>query len=71
MNPLNKYIKNIPVKTLLISGELDAKYTDINIEMVNLFTNAEHTVIKNAGHNTHLEERKRFIDTINNFLLVI
>jgi 2-succinyl-6-hydroxy-2,4-cyclohexadiene-1-carboxylate synthase len=71
MKPLYNNIKEIPVKTLLISGELDLKYTDINVEMVNLFTNAEHKIIKNAGHNTHLEEPYRFIEETNKFLLVI
>lgn len=71
MKPLYNNIKNIPVKTLLISGELDSKFTDINSEMVILFTIAEHKIIKNAGHNTHLEEPHRFVEAINKFLLVI
>ena len=71
MKPLYNYLKDIPVRTMLISGELDTRYTDINDQMVKLFTIAEHKVIKNAGHNTHLEEPHRFIVEINNFLLVI
>jgi 2-succinyl-6-hydroxy-2,4-cyclohexadiene-1-carboxylate synthase len=71
MNPLYNSIKDIPLKTLLITGELDSKYTDINVEMVKLFTNANHKIIKNAGHNTHLEEPQKFIDEINKFLRVI
>jgi 2-succinyl-6-hydroxy-2,4-cyclohexadiene-1-carboxylate synthase len=61
-------LKNITCKTLLITGELDTKFTDINSELVNLFPKAEHRIIKNAGHNTHLEETKTFIKTVNNFL---
>ncbi len=71
MKPLHNYLKDIPFKTLLITGALDSKYTDINVEMVKLFTNAEHKIIKNAGHNTHLEEPQKFIDEINKFLSVI
>ena len=71
MKPLYDNIKDILLKTLLITGELDSKFTDINEQMVNLFTNAEHKIIKNAGHNTHLEEPQRFIKEINKFLLVI
>jgi 2-succinyl-6-hydroxy-2,4-cyclohexadiene-1-carboxylate synthase len=71
MNPLYNNIKDIKLKTLLITGELDSKFTNINTEMVNLFNNAEHRIIKNAGHNTHLEEPQKFIDAINKFLLVI
>jgi 2-succinyl-6-hydroxy-2,4-cyclohexadiene-1-carboxylate synthase len=71
MKPLYDKLIDIPVKTLLISGELDTKFTDINAEMVKLFTNAEHSIIKNAGHNTHLEEPLRFAEEVNKFLLVI
>ena len=71
MKSLYNNLKDIPVKTMLISGELDTKFTDINAEMVKLFPNAEHKKIKNAGHNTHLEEPQKFINEINNFLLVI
>jgi 2-succinyl-6-hydroxy-2,4-cyclohexadiene-1-carboxylate synthase len=71
MKPLYGNLKDIPFRTLLLSGELDARYTDINSEMVKLFTEAEHKIIKNAGHNTHLEEPLRFIEEINKFLLVI
>jgi 2-succinyl-6-hydroxy-2,4-cyclohexadiene-1-carboxylate synthase len=71
MKPLYTDIKDISSKTLLITGELDSRYTNINDQMVKLFSNAEHKVIKNAGHNTHLEEPQKFIDEINKFLLVI
>lgn len=71
MPPLHTYINDIPFKTLFITGELDSKFTDINIEMVKLFSIAEHKVIKNAGHNTHLEEPQRFIEEINKYLHVI
>jgi 2-succinyl-6-hydroxy-2,4-cyclohexadiene-1-carboxylate synthase len=71
MKPLYNNLKDIPVETILISGELDTKFTDINTEMVKLFTNAEHRIITNAGHNTHLEEPRRFIAEVNKFLSVI
>ncbi len=68
MEPTYNLINEIRVKTLLISGELDSKFTDINNEMVKLFPNATHVNIKNAGHNTHLEEPQRFIKVVNEFL---
>jgi 2-succinyl-6-hydroxy-2,4-cyclohexadiene-1-carboxylate synthase len=61
-------LKDIKCKTLLITGELDTKFTNINKEIVKLIPKAEHKIIKNAGHNTHLEEPKTFINTLNNFL---
>ena len=71
MIPLYSQLKNIMMKTLLITGELDTKFTEINSEMVSLLPNAEHKVMKNAGHNTHLEEPKSFIEAVNSFLLTI
>ena len=68
MLPLFDQLKNIGCKTLLITGELDEKFTNINNEVVSLFPNAEHKIVKNAGHNTHLEEPEKFVDTVNRFL---
>jgi 2-succinyl-6-hydroxy-2,4-cyclohexadiene-1-carboxylate synthase len=71
MDPLVDNLKDISLKALLLTGELDSKFTDINSDMVNYIRNAQHLIIKNAGHNTHLEEPQRFIDSVNNFLHVI
>ncbi len=68
MSPLFEHLKNISCKTLLITGELDTKFTKISSGIVGLFPDAEHKIIKNSGHNTHLEEPKEFINVINNFL---
>jgi 2-succinyl-6-hydroxy-2,4-cyclohexadiene-1-carboxylate synthase len=71
MKPLDNRISDVQARTMLITGELDSKFTGINAEMVKLFTNAEHTIIKNAGHNTHLEDPDVFIEALNKFLFVI
>lgn len=68
METVYNMINLIKAKTLLISGELDSKFTDINNEMVKLFPKAAHINIKNAGHNVHLEEPHRFIEVVNNYL---
>jgi len=68
MPHLFPYLKNINCKTLLITGELDSKFTFINKDAVKQFKNAEHKIIKNAGHNTHAEEPQRFIQVVNDFL---
>lgn len=68
MPPLHDKLKSILVKTILISGELDSKYTFINSKIVRGFRKAKHKVVKNSGHNTHLEEPKRFIEIITNYL---
>lgn len=68
MPALHKELGSIKAKTLLITGELDTKYTELNNKIVNQFKNAEHTIIKNAGHNTHIEEEKKFTEAVNKYL---
>ena len=57
---------NFPV--LLITGELDSKFTQINKELVKKFPSVNHQIIQNAGHNVHLEETVKITDTVNRFL---
>jgi 2-succinyl-6-hydroxy-2,4-cyclohexadiene-1-carboxylate synthase len=61
-------LKNLKFKTLLISGNLDEKFSLINKQMADLLPSAEHVIIKNAGHNTHLETPDSFINIVNKFL---
>lgn len=65
---LDESLNLIQSSVLLISGELDTKYCDLNLQLVKKFPKAKHTLIKNAGHNTHLEEPNRYIQAMNNFL---
>jgi 2-succinyl-6-hydroxy-2,4-cyclohexadiene-1-carboxylate synthase len=53
---------------LLITGGLDDKFTQINQSLRKRFPSAKHKIISTAGHNTHLEEPKKFVDAINGFL---
>ena len=68
MPDLHSELKNIKSKTLLITGELDSKFTDINKSVVNKFPSAKHEIVKNAGHTVHLEESGKFIRAVNEFL---
>jgi len=68
MPPLFNKIKNINIKTLLITGELDIKYININNEMVKIFPDALHRIIQNAGHNVHMENPDEFYNVINDYL---
>ena len=56
---------NCPV--LLLTGELDTKFTKINSGLKKRFQNANHRIIKNAGHNAHLEEPMKFVKVVNKF----
>ncbi len=55
-----------PIK--LVTGEYDTKFNDINTEMNQLIPDSDHTVIEEAGHNTHLEKPSDFIILLYNFL---
>ncbi len=61
-------LKQINCPLLLITGELDTKFTKINSVLKKKFPNAKHKIIKNAGHNTHIEEPGRFVNAVNAFL---
>lgn len=68
MLPLQDQLKKIPVKALLITGDLDSKFTGINARVAKRFLKAKHKIVRNSGHNTHLEESKRFIEIVLNYL---
>lgn len=63
-NDLHKL--NFPV--LLITGELDLKFTNLNKRMLELMNQAEHIIITEAGHNTHLEKPELFTNLVLDFL---
>jgi len=68
MLPLYDQLQNINCKTLLITGGLDIKFTEINSGISKIFPSAKHVIIDTAGHNTHLEEPAKFTRTVNEFL---
>lgn len=68
MPPVHDKLKKIPLKVLLITGELDTKFTGINARLAKRFFKAKHKIVRNSGHNTHLEEPKRFIEIVLNYL---
>ena len=61
-------LKSLNIPVLLLSGQLDSKYTKINSGLQKKFSKAKHSVIKTSGHNTHLEEPQNFIHVVNKFL---
>ncbi|HMN23011.1 MAG TPA: hypothetical protein PKE38_00860, partial [Ignavibacteriaceae bacterium] len=68
MPPVHDKLKKIPVKSLLITGDLDTKFTGINARLAKRFFKAKHKIVRNSGHNTHLEESKRFVEIVLNYL---
>lgn len=58
----------IKIPLLLIAGDLDSKYTQIIKQTADLCPNAQPVIIKNAGHNVHLEQPERYLDELKRFL---
>lgn len=61
-------LKKLKMPVLLISGGLDEKFTQINQNLKKIIPSAKHKIIATAGHNTHLEEPKKFLEAVNGFL---
>jgi len=66
-----KILTNINTKTLLLSGSLDTKFTNINIQMNELLKYSTFLIIENAGHIPHLENPSLFENYLLNFLETI
>jgi len=62
-------LNNIP--TLLIGGEHDKKYNELLTKMSTFINGADLHIVKNAGHNVHLENPKEFINLVNPFFTKI
>ncbi len=59
---------NIPVH--LITGEKDKKFTEIAQNMVKNLPNAETTIVKNAGHNVHVECPQVFNEIVKEWIII-
>jgi len=68
MLPKWKLLEKLAIPMLLISGELDKKYCEINKRMCEKAGNAQVEIVKNCGHNVHLEKEEEFINLVNSFL---
>jgi 2-succinyl-6-hydroxy-2,4-cyclohexadiene-1-carboxylate synthase len=57
---------NFPV--LLVSGELDSKFTQLNSRLVKQFPDADHIIVDGAGHTIHFESPDEYNSKLNHFL---
>jgi 2-succinyl-6-hydroxy-2,4-cyclohexadiene-1-carboxylate synthase len=65
---LGDNLGNLNFPILLLTGQLDSRFTRINAHLQKQFPKAKHIVVTNSGHNIHLEEPKRFVKSVNKFL---
>ena len=63
-----KEIPGIKQNTLLITGELDRKYSETNSSMKEKIELCRHEIIKGCGHNTHLENPEEFFILVSSFM---
>jgi pimeloyl-ACP methyl ester carboxylesterase len=61
-------LARIETPTLLIAGELDAKYAEIARRMSRRMPNARAVVVSGAGHTVHLEAPAAWLDAVVGFL---
>jgi len=58
----------LDVPTLLMAGELDAKYRALAGEMLAVLPNARAVIIPAVGHAVHLEQPQAFAKNVLEFL---
>ena len=68
MNSYWNDLYKLEFPVLLITGENDEKFTSINKRMVQKLKLAEHKIITQSGHNTHLEKPELFTNLVLEFL---
>lgn len=61
-------LSDIYCKTVLLTGRLDVKFTEINLKMSSLIKNVKHIIVDNCGHNIHLENPETYFIHLNTFL---
>jgi 2-succinyl-6-hydroxy-2,4-cyclohexadiene-1-carboxylate synthase len=64
-----KKLKDHPNYLLLLAGEYDEKFIDINQQIANLCQSCQLKIVSNAGHNIHFENPNAFVENIKLFLL--
>ncbi len=68
MPPLHDQLNSIKCKTLLITGELDSKFSYINQELTKKIINSRHEIVKDSGHIVHFEKQEEFVKVVKGFL---
>ena len=61
-------LAGLDVPTLLIAGDLDAKYRALASEMACALPNARAVIVPGAGHAVHLEQPQSFAKNVLEFL---
>lgn len=57
-------LSKVDVPTLLLTGELDARYTRIAAEMAGHLPKGRHVIVPDAGHSIHLEDPRAWLRVV-------
>jgi 2-succinyl-6-hydroxy-2,4-cyclohexadiene-1-carboxylate synthase len=68
---LHAQLPNLHVPVLLITGELDTKFTAIARQMAQALPRAQLRIIPGAGHTVHLEQPQEFASLVSDFSIFI
>lgn len=68
MNSLWNLLHELNLETMLVCGEHDKKFVEINKLMSDKIFGSRFEIVKNAGHNIHLEKPKEFTELLINFI---
>lgn len=68
MKSLWNNLSYIECPVLLITGEYDKKFCEINSRMNKLIPDSTHCIVKNSGHNIHLENPEEFVNLLMKFV---
>lgn len=63
-----EHLDSISLPLLLLVGELDPKFVNLNREIANGCPNCKLEIVTNCGHNIHLENADSFIHNLEKFL---
>lgn len=66
--PYWEALSKLRMPVLLMTGQLDEKFTAMNRRMAGTIPNARHVVIEDAGHTPHFEHPATFLREVRTFL---
>jgi 2-succinyl-6-hydroxy-2,4-cyclohexadiene-1-carboxylate synthase len=66
--PIHRLLTRLKFPVLCIAGEYDNKFRAIATQMCNKMPNGQLSIIRGAGHATHIEKPREFNKVVLNFL---
>ena len=61
-------LPSIQTRTLIIAGELDTKFVEIGEQMTAVLPEAHLCIVPGAGHTVHLEQPRRWVKAVAEFI---